>query len=67
MSQKTEILAYMKAGNKITPIDALNIFGCFRLGARIADLKAEGHNIESRLVYDLDGKHYAEYALKKEN
>lgn len=38
-SQKQLILDYLLEGNEITPMDALNKFGCFRLGARIADLK----------------------------
>ncbi len=49
-SQKSRILAYMKAGHRITPLEALNLFGCFRLGARIADLKEEGHDIKSEFV-----------------
>lgn len=40
-SQKARILEYMKQGHSISPIEALNLFGCFRLGARIADIKGE--------------------------
>ena len=29
----------------LTPLDALDHFGCFRLGARIKDLRALGHHI----------------------
>ena len=35
-SQKAIILEYMKQGHSISPMEALNLFGCFRLGARIA-------------------------------
>lgn len=38
-SQNTQILKALKKGARITPMDALKRFGCFRLGARIADLK----------------------------
>ena len=38
-SQTKKILAYMQAGNKITPLDALFKFNCFRLGARIKDIE----------------------------
>lgn len=38
-SQTRRILAYMQDGNRITPIVALAKFGCFRLGARIADIE----------------------------
>ena len=43
MSQEKQILKYMQSGNSITPMDALNRFGCFRLGARIYNLKNSGY------------------------
>lgn len=55
-SQAKRILAYMKAGNRITPIEALEKFGSFRLGARIADLRADGHDIQSEFVTTPTGK-----------
>lgn len=60
-SQKAKILAYMIEGNSITPIDALNKFGSFRLGARIAELRAEGHQIESKWVITNTGKRVKSY------
>ena len=50
MSHCQQVLAYLKTGRELTPIDALDRFGTFRLGARIYDLKARGHNISKRLV-----------------
>lgn len=47
----------------ITAIEALNDVGCFRLGARIWDLKAEGYEIESELVTTMTGKRIARYRL----
>ena len=48
-------------------MDALNKFGCFRLSARIKDLKNEGHNIYSEMetIEYEDGtvKRYARYYL----
>ncbi len=37
-SQTKRILAYLKDGNTITPMEALKKFSCFRLGARIAEI-----------------------------
>lgn len=37
-TQSNQILEYMRQGNSITPLEALNLFGCMRLGARIYDL-----------------------------
>ena len=61
-SQSEAILAYLKQGRRITPIDALNMFGCFRLAARISDLRSEGHNIVSENV-EQDGKSFSAYRL----
>lgn len=49
-TQSQQILAWLKAGNTLTPTQALNMFGCFRLGARIYDLKQEGHRIRTEIV-----------------
>ena len=62
-SQADAILAYLKDGNGITPIDALNLFGCFRLGARIADLKKRGYDIVTERVKVSGGKYVARYHL----
>lgn len=52
----------MLEGNEITPMDALNMFGCFRLGARIADLRDEGYDIKTRIAKT--DKRYAIYRLE---
>lgn len=62
MSQTQAILDHMKRGESITPMDALRLYGCFRLAARVADLRESGHNIERQLIRK-DGKTYAEYRL----
>lgn len=63
-SQNEMILAWLKQGRSITPLDALNEFGCFRLGARIGDLRKRGYNIGTQRVAR-NGKHYASYTLAK--
>ncbi len=49
-SQSDAILAYLKSGRSLTPLEALRRFGCFRLSARAYDLRAAGYRIRSRLV-----------------
>ena len=49
-SQTQEILDYLKAGNSITPQCAIKRFRCFRLGARIYDLRAAGYRIETETI-----------------
>ena len=60
-SQKARILAYMMEGNSITPLEALERFQSFRLGARIADLKEDGWPIESKWVITNTGKRVKSY------
>jgi hypothetical protein len=43
-------------------MEALERFGCFRLAARIADLRSQGHNINTATV-SKHGKEFAEYRL----
>jgi len=62
-SQKTAILAHLKTGRSITPLEALRLFGCLRLGARIHELKGEGHAIHSERVEVGPGKRVASYTL----
>ena len=40
--QNKKILKHLKAGLAITPIGALKTYGCFRLAARIYELRSEG-------------------------
>ena len=63
MSQADAILEHLKAGNSITPVDALRDFGCFRLAARIDELRQRGHDIET-ITEKRNGKKYARYALR---
>jgi len=62
MSQNTQILSYLKQGKKLTPIDALNKFGCFRLSARILDLRKSGHPIITQTITK-QGKTFASYSM----
>jgi len=59
--QASRILAYLRAGHKLTPLESLEMFGCFRLGARIYDLKKAGHKIISESVKLPNGKRVAQY------
>ena len=62
-SQNENILAHLKQGNRITALEALNRFGCFRLASRISDLKKQGLNIDSQMIH-WEGKKFKEYWLK---
>jgi hypothetical protein len=61
-TQEKQILDYLLSGKKLTPIQALKKFGCFRLGARIWNLKRQGWAIGSRLIAS-KGKRFSQYYL----
>ena len=63
-TQCKRIASYLKKGGRLTPIDALNMFGCFRLSARIADLRNGGMKIVTKYVTE-NGKTFAQYRLGK--
>ena len=59
-TQTEKILNYLKSGKSLTPITALNKFGCFRLAARISDLRKDGHTIFTETI-NKAGKSFASY------
>ena len=60
MSQSTRILSHLKQYGSITPLTALDKYGCMRLAARISDLKDSGNTITTEMVRAGD-KRYARY------
>lgn len=69
MSQTEKVLDYMERHGSITQREAYEAFGCFRLGARIADLKDMGVVIERMIEEGVnrygEKTRYARYWLKK--
>jgi hypothetical protein len=61
-SQNALIKGWLLNGHSITSLDALNMFGCFRLSARIANLKDQGMNITTEMV-EINDKRIAKYSL----
>lgn len=64
MTQTEWILDRLQRG-PVTAIDALEGCGCFRLAARINDLRQLGHEIETQTLELPNGKHVAQYFLKQ--
>ena len=64
MSQNKQIAAYLNKGKKLTTLDALNKFGCFRLAARIADLRNNGMIIVTKTIKLDNNKQIAQYSIK---
>jgi len=63
-TQAGRILAHLRAGNRLTALEALERFGCFRLAARVHELRREGWQIEERAVETRTGKRVAEYYME---
>jgi hypothetical protein len=61
MTQNDQILRYLEAGN--TPMDALRLFGSFRLSARIFELRQKGHKI-GKVILRTNDTNYACYYME---
>ena len=72
MNKRTEthckqILEYLKTHDCITNDGAIDMFRCYRLSARIFDLRKRGNQIDTEMVYSVDDAgypmKYAKYRL----
>ena len=63
MSQNNTLLNHMMTGRSISPLEALGLYGVFRLAARMFELKAMGVDIQKVTKVDINGKQYAEYSI----
>ena len=50
MTQTEMILNHLQNKGRITPLEALNLYGCFRLGARVYDLRQRGIQISKKMI-----------------
>lgn len=62
MSQNHDIVFHLHKIGSITPIEALNRYGVFRLSARINNLRMEGYKISTAIVKE-NNKKFARYYL----
>jgi hypothetical protein len=54
----------MRSGYEITALEALKLFNCMRLAARINDLKDMGVDIADRWITRDDGVRFKAYRVK---
>ncbi len=59
-TQCTQVLHHLRRHRSITALEALRLYGCFRLAARIKDLKDAGHKIGSCMTTER-GKRFPLY------
>ena len=62
-SQNALIKGWLLNGHSITQLDALKMFGCFRLSARIANLREEGLAVVTDMV-TINDKRVANYYMQ---
>ncbi len=61
-SQEQAILDHLESGQRLDPMLALRLFGCWSLSSRCSDLRKKGHNIKKVMV-KTNGKTYADYYM----
>ena len=62
-TQTELILAALLKGESLSQLEALQRFGCMRLGARILEIKKRGYDVEARAVSNGE-KHFVRYRLR---
>ena len=61
-----QIHAHLKSGGTNTPLEALELYGCWRRGAIIFKLRRNyGLDITTKIVEHENGKRFASYSLEK--
>jgi hypothetical protein len=61
--QAKRVLRHMEKRKSITALEALGVYGVFRLAAVIYDIKKAGFEVNSVLHQDSNGKRYSRYSL----
>lgn len=68
MNQNQAILKHLKKHRKITPLEALRLYGVFRLSGRVLELRQAGNRIKTTIIEvssERGKKRVAEYSLVK--
>lgn len=60
--QNYKIRQWLLAGFTLTSLEALDMFGCMRLAARICELKDRGMKIKAEKVMTTSGKYVTQYS-----
>lgn len=63
--QAKKVLVHLEKHKSITPLEALGVYGIFRLAARIWELRQIGKQITTIYMKDENGKPYARYVLAR--
>lgn len=64
-TQVALIRRHLEAGKSITPMQAIAVYGIFRLASVVEDLRLTGMQIDCVLKLDEMGKRYGEYCKRR--
>lgn len=64
--QDKQVLTHLQNGQSITALEALGVYGIFRLSACIYNIRQAGYEVETVRRSDARGRHYARYYLRGE-
>ena len=65
-TQMDHLKAHLRDGKSISPLEALGLYGIFRLAARVKELRNKGWEIDTDMRTDRTGKTHARYTLTNE-
>ena len=63
VGQQESIYKHLKTQGNLTPLEALGVYGIYRLAARVCEMRRKGVPIDSVNKKDANGKVYAQYFL----
>lgn len=64
-SQESLILSWLQDGYSLTPMQALNSWGCWALSQRVTRLRKRGYNIHTKMI-KRGNKRFAQYFMDVE-
>lgn len=64
MTKIARLRQHFLTGRSLTQLEAIGLYGAFRLAARVHDLKAEGMKFDTTIKTDPLGNKYAHYRLR---
>jgi len=64
--QQAKIYKHLKSHGSISQLEALGVYGIYRLAARVCEMRRKGVPIDSVNKHDANGKVYASYFLNPE-
>lgn len=66
MTQKERIRKHLLMGRKLTSLQALKMFGCFRLASRVSELRlSDGMDVLGKMIKTRTGKYVKQYWFEK--